>query len=200
MFQGEVPRQAYVVLSGCLKLYRISQFGEEQIAGFKVAGDVFPEGWIFDKTKSALYYYEAIEDSTIVTVEKSTYRKLLEDHPDLKQRQFENLLTNYIGLMLQVCALEQSRAAEKITLTIAYLMHRYGKEIDKDKLSVNVQLTQTTFANMTGLSRETASAELQRLRRKGVIEYSSKEFIVYRDTLLAIINDDTITDMAFGTA
>lgn len=186
----------YVVLSGSLKLYRIGPYGEEQLAGFKIPGDIFPEGWTFNRTKSTLYYYETIEDSTIMTIDKEVFLRLLDEHPELKQRQFDNFLTNYIGLTLQVSALEQSRAAEKIVLTIAYLMYRYGQEQQPGEYAINVQLTQTTFANLTGLSRETASTELQKLRRKGVIRYSSKEFIVDRDALLEVINDDTIGDMA----
>lgn len=196
LFQGEVPRQVYVVLSGCLKLYRIGPYGEEQLAGFKISGDIFPEGWTFGKAKSTLYYYETIEDSEVVTVERETFLQLLDDHPELKQRQFDNLVTNYIGLTLQVSALEQSRATEKILLTIAYLMYRYGRETNEGDYLINVRLTQTTFANLTGLSRETASAELQRLRRKGIIDYSPKEFRIRPEALYTAINDETITDIA----
>jgi CRP-like cAMP-binding protein len=176
-------------------LYRIGPYGEEQLAGFKIAGDIFPEGWAFGKTKSTLYYYETIEDSEVVTVEREIFLQLLEDYPEFKQRQFDNLLTNYIGLTLQVSALEQSRATEKILLTIAYLMYRYGEETNTGDYLINVHLTQATFAALTGLSRETASVELQRLRRKGIIHYSSREFRIDPDALYAAINDETISDI-----
>src|SRR5690606_8460332 len=95
IYQGEIPRQAYVVLSGTFKVYRLSSFGEEQIVGFKTVGDIFPETWIFGKTSSTLYYYEAMDDAEVLTVERSVLLDLINSKPELKERLFDYMVTNY---------------------------------------------------------------------------------------------------------
>lgn len=195
IYQGEIPRQAYVVLSGTFKVYRLSSFGEEQIVGFKTAGDVFPETWIFGKTSSTLYYYEAMSDAEVLTVERSVLLDLIEKKPELKEKLFDYMITNYTGLLMQISALEQSRAAEKLVLIIYYLMFRYGQEDTPDEYSINLHLTHTTLASLMGLTRETTTTELGRLKRKGIIDYNTKTFTVYRKALERKLGDDSFADI-----
>lgn len=195
IYQGEVPRQVYIVLSGTFKAYRLSNFGEEQIVGFKTPGDIFPETWIFGKTSSALYYYEAMDDAEVLTVERAVFLDLLEQEPDLKEHLFDYLTTAYTGLLMQISALEQSRAAEKLLLTVYYLMFRYGEEVKPGEYKLRLHLTHTTIASLMGLTRETTTTELGRLRRREIIDYDAKTFIVYRPALEKKLGDDSFADM-----
>ena len=195
IYQGEIPRQAYIVLSGVFKAYRLGNFGEEQIVGFRTKGDLFPETWIFNKTSSALYYYEALEDSEVLTVEKPVFLELLETHPEIKQEAFNYLVTSYTGLLMQITALEQSRAAEKLLLMMYYLMFRYGKETSAGVYRVDLKLTHTTLGSLMGLTRETTTMELGRLKRKKIVTYDSKGYIIYRQELERRLGDESFSSL-----
>ncbi len=194
IYQGEIPRQAYIVLSGIFKVYRLGNFGEEQVVGFRTKGDLFPETWIFGKTSGALYYYEALEDAEVLTVEKPVLLELFDTHPDIKERVFDYIVSSYTGLLMQITALEQSRAAEKLLLMMYYLMFRYGKQTTADTYIVNLHLTHTTLGSLMGLTRETTTMELGRLKRKKVIVYDSKGYTIYRRELERRLGDES-----FGT-
>ena len=195
IYQGEIPRQAYIVLSGVFKVYRLGNFGEEQIVGFRTKGDMFPETWIFGKTSSALFYYEALEDSEVLTVEKPVLLDLIEAHPDIKQRVFDYIVNSYTGLLMQITALEQSRAAEKLLLMMYYLMFRYGKETAPGVYHVNLRLTHTTLGSLMGLTRETTTMELGRLKRKKIVTYDSKGFMIYRRELERRLGDESFSSL-----
>jgi CRP/FNR family cyclic AMP-dependent transcriptional regulator len=191
IYQGEVPRQAYIVLSGVFKTYRLGNFGEEQIVGFKTKGDVFPETWLFGKTSSTLYYFEALEDSEVLTVEKPVLLDLIETHPEIKQHLFDYMVTGYTSLLMQVTALEQSRAAEKLLLMMYYLMFRYGKQTTAGVYRVDLRLTHTTLGSLMGLTRETTTMELGRLKRKKIINYDSKGYDIHRSALEHRLGDES---------
>lgn len=195
IYQGEVPRQAYIVLSGVFKAYRLGNFGEEQIVGFRTKGDMFPETWIFGKTSSALYYYEALEDSEVLTVEKPVLLDLIESNPDLKQHVFDYVINSYTGLLMQITSLEQSRAAEKLLLMMYYLMFRYGKETSPGVYNVNLRLTHTTLGSLMGLTRETTTMELGRLKRHKIVTYDSKGFVIYRRELERRLGDESFSSI-----
>ena len=195
IYQGEIPRQAYIVLSGVLKAYRLGNFGEEQIVGFKTKGDMFPDTWIFGKTSSALYYYEALEDSEVLTVEKPVLMNVIEENPEIKEKVFDYVVNGYTGLMMQITALEQSRAAEKLLLMMYYLMFRYGKETTPGVYHVDLRLTHTTLGSLMGLTRETTTMELGRLKRKNIVSYSSKGFTIYRRELEKRIGDESFSSI-----
>ncbi|HEY5441996.1 MAG TPA: cyclic nucleotide-binding domain-containing protein, partial [Candidatus Saccharimonadales bacterium] len=59
VFQGEAPRTAFVVKSGTVKTYNLSVSGDEKPVAFYQADSVFPAAWVYGKTASAPYYYEA---------------------------------------------------------------------------------------------------------------------------------------------
>jgi CRP/FNR family cyclic AMP-dependent transcriptional regulator len=195
IYQGEVPRQAYIVLSGVFKAYRLGNFGEEQVVGFRTKGDMFPETWIFGKTSSALYYYEALEDSEVLTVERPVLLELIDANPDIKERVFHYMVNGYTGLLMQLTALEQSRAAEKLLLMMYYLMFRYGKQVTAGTYRVDLRLTHTTLGSLMGLTRETTTMELGRLKRKKVINYDSKGFVIYRQELERRLGDESFSSL-----
>lgn len=195
VYQGEVPRQAYIVLSGAFKTYRLSNFGEEQIVGFRTKGDLLAETWLFGKTSSALYYYEALEDSEVLTVEKPVLLELVKNNEGTRELMFNYMTTNYTGMLMQITALEQSRAAEKLLMMMYYLMFRYGKQIKPNVYRVNLHLTHTTLGSLMGLTRETTTMELVRLKRKKIITYDSKGYDIHRRELEHRLNDDSLSSI-----
>jgi len=59
IFQGEVPRTAFVIKSGTVKVYNLSVGGDEKPVTFYSADNTFPASWVYGKAANALYYYEA---------------------------------------------------------------------------------------------------------------------------------------------
>lgn len=195
LYQGEVPRQAFIISKGSFRVYRIGSSNDEQIAGFKMSGDMFPECWVYGKTSCTMYYYEALEDSEVYTVEREVFLDLLEKHPDLRHELFDRMVENYTGLMLQVAALEQTHASDKLLLTLYYLLFRYGIKIAPDEYRIGVHITHVLLAGLTGLSRETVSKELGRLKRKSIVRYDQKEFVIYKEPLRNKINDESLSEI-----
>jgi len=193
--QGEVPRQVYYVRRGCVKVYRISNEGEEQVAGFKTSGDVFPESWAFGQTSNTMYYYETVEPSELISIEKNEFLNLIESNALIAKEVFSYMAKTYTGLMLRMSALEQSRATDKLLMTLYYLMLRHGVEKKKDVFSIRMRIRHTTLASLTGLARETITIELGRLKRKRVVYYDLNKFVIYRQALKDMIGDDSIPEM-----
>lgn len=195
LYQGEIPRQAYIVKKGVIKIYRLSRSGDEQIVGFCTAGDLFPEAWVFGKTSSALYYYEALEDSEVTTVERSVLLDHIDNNAELRQNLLDYFINSHTSHLLQITALEQSRAADKLLLMLHYLTYRYATETKPGDFELKFHLTHTLLGNLTGLTRETTSVELGRLRRKGVISYSGARFTIHRKALEQHLVKESFSDV-----
>ncbi|HSX46868.1 MAG TPA: Crp/Fnr family transcriptional regulator [Patescibacteria group bacterium] len=191
LYQGEVPRSAYYLKKGVMKVYSINSVGAEQIVAFYTAGDLFPISWIFDKTTSTLYYYEAMTDCTVLAIDKKALREVLNSRPDMLAKVFDYVMTNYTSSLLRITSLEQSRAGEKIMFTLYYLVFRYGREIKPGIYSIQMNLTHTVIADMVGIARETTAVEMNKLKKANVVQYNSKEYIVDRKKLERAMGEDT---------
>ncbi len=195
LYQGEVPRTAYILLSGIVKTYSINAAGEEQIASFEVEKDIFPLSWIFHKASTTLYYHEALTDCEVLTVPRDALLQTLAADAELKDVVMDYLVVAHTSMFLRVTALEQSRAREKIMFTLYYLLSRYGQEIKPGVFRVRLALTHGTIASLVGLTRETTTTELSRLRREKVLTYTTNDYTIDKTKLERLLGEDSFKDI-----
>lgn len=196
IFQGEAPRTSYIVKSGVVKVYNLNHNGDEKPVGFHVQYELFPAPWSFYKAPSALYYYEALTDVVLYHVPRDQYLEFLKKHPDEMYRQLEHMVTDNLGNMMRLNALQHSRASDKLIYTLHYLVVSQGKQISDEEAEILLDLTHQDFANLTGLTRETAATELNKLKGLGVISYGKHEpYRVKVKELNKALNDQIVADV-----
>lgn len=196
VFQGEAPRQTFVVKSGVVKSYNLSVSGDEKPMSFFTDLDVFPASWTFKKAPSAYFYYEAFTDTSIYSVPRDEYVEFITGQPEQLAAAFEKMVVEHVGTTMRLNALQHSRASDKLLYTLHYLTLTHGREVGPRQIEITLNLTHQDFANLTGLTRETTATELNRLKTKKVINYG--KHTLYRVDLAKLhstINDDFIAEM-----
>lgn len=199
IFQGEAPRTAYVVKKGVIKVYNLNSNGDEKPVGFHTEDNIFPAPWTFYKAPSALYYYEALTDVELYHVPRDDYLLFLKAHPDEMYAQLEHLITDHLGSMMRLNALQHSRASDKLIYTLHYLALSQGKAISPQEVEITLNLTHQDFANLTGLTRETAATELNKLKLLGVISYGKNSpYRIKIRELNRALNDQSIAEVTLN--
>jgi CRP/FNR family transcriptional regulator len=196
IFQGEAPRTAYIIKQGIVKSYNLSVQGDEKPVGFFTKNDVFPSPWTFGKAPNAYYYYEAFNDVEVYCVPREEYIEYLQAHPQYTFGVLEKLVLDQLGSTMRLNALQHSRASDKLLYTLHYLTLTHGRSLPNRVVEITLALTHQDFANLTGLTRETAATELNKLKTKGVINYGKQTlYKVQLDKLQQVINDQFIADV-----
>lgn len=195
MYQGEVPRNCFIVKTGIIKLYNITQQGDERIAAFKTAGDMLPTSWSFDHIPAAFYYYEAQTDGEMYVTSMDVFRQYIDTHPDAVAQIARHYLSNYAGSLMRITALEQPKASDKVLYTLYYLLKSHGVEKRPGLYQVGMQLTQQMVADLIGLTRETTAAELVKLKKRQVLTYRGGEYVIHRENLIKTIGEDNFKDL-----
>ena len=197
IFQGEAPRATFVVKEGIVKAYNLSVGGDEKPVGFHAPGSVFPSAWVYGKTPSAIYYYEAFTPSAVLyTINRDEYVTFIKSSPELMYEELDRHLRDELGYSMRLNALQHSRASDKLLYTLHYLALSNGRQVAPHMIEIELDLTHQDFANLTGLTRETAATELNKLKHKGVISYD--KHTRYRLNLTALMrtqNDQYIADI-----
>ena len=99
---------------------------------------------------------------------------------------------------MRLNALQHSRAGDKLIYTLHYLALSHGeRQPNAPKvIQISLQLTHQDFANLTGLTRETAATELNKLKRLGIIDYGKHTpYKIDLDKLSALLNDEYIAEL-----
>jgi len=198
IFQGEAPRSAYVVKTGTIKAYNLSVSGDEKPVAFYSKDNVFPANWVYGKVASAIYYYEAFSPEVeVYVIDKHEFVTFIKKSTDLLYQELERLLNDQLGVSLRLNALQHSRASDKLIYTLHYLALTHGKPSTKDgEIEITLELTHQDFANLTGLTRETAATELNKLKKQSIIDYGKhKPYTLSLKKLMQVQNDQFIADL-----
>jgi CRP-like cAMP-binding protein len=195
VYQGEVPSNSYILKAGTVKLYNITQAGDERIAAFRLPGDMFPTTWSFDKNPSAFYYYEAQTDGEMYVTPRDEFLHFINNNNAALKALADYYVGNYAGALMRITALEQPKAIDKVLYTLYYLMQCYGHETTPGKVTIEIQLTQQLMADLIGLTRETTAAELVKLKKLDILTYRGREYTINREQLIKTIGEDNFKDL-----
>ena len=200
LFQGEIPREVYIVKSGIVKSYTIASTGEEQILRFYCEGDIFPIPWIYDRTTHGLNYFETLTDSKLLSISRDSFLNLVQNDPKLLGYMNNYLAASFTGSQIHITALEQPRAKEKLLTILWYLCVAYGKEFKKDRFMISLNLTHTIIASLTGLTRETTATELNKLKKLKVINYTPKYYLINKAKLDELLGEDSLAKINLSSS
>ena len=96
---------------------------------------------------------------------------------------------------MRITALEQSKAAEKIALTLYYLLIRHGIEKQPGLFTINLKMTQSMIASLVGITRESAAVNIAQLKKRGVLTFSNFIYVVNKPNLEKFIGEDSFKDI-----
>ena len=191
LFQGEVPRYAYIIQSGTIKTYNISPLGEEQVISLSSQYDILPDAWFLGEASVAYYFYEAFTDCEAYVIPRDELVREVEQNPGLANQLLKHFMQLQVGSRVHINALEQSRSRDKLVHLLHYLMMRFGRET-KNGVYLDLRLTHQTLANMLGVTRETIATEISRLRKEKVVDYKQQTYTINKTKLLALRNEDDL--------
>lgn len=197
IFQGEAPRSAFAVKSGIVKAYNLSVEGDEKPVAFYAADSVFPSAWVYGKMSSSIYYYEAFTPEVeVYAIDRLKFVNFVKKSPDLLYLELERALAEQLGGSMRLNALQHSKASDKLVYTLHYLALSHGKPAKNQKIEISLDLKHQDFANLTGLTRETAATELNKLKKAGIIDYGKgKPYCLDLGRLAKVLNDQFIADL-----
>lgn len=192
IMEGEVPSCARIVKTGLVKTYNINKHGEERPVSFDSVSEMFPIGWVLNLLEHTEYFYEAFTDCEIYEIPKSDILYYFKNNPKMGGELYLTLASRFNSLQSRIYALQQSRASEKIMLTLLYLSERFASPHNrKHKLQkINIPLTQQELANFIGITRETTSTELKKLESIKAIKHKNQEYEINIDKLNQLLEED----------
>jgi CRP-like cAMP-binding protein len=104
-------------------------------------------------------------------------------------------ISMYIGSTMHLHALEQLKAREKLLHILQYLVLRFGHEESKNCYKIDLRLTHQDIANLVGLTRETVSTEISKLRKDKILTIKDLHYIVDTDKALRILGESDFNDL-----
>ncbi|MDX1765806.1 MAG: Crp/Fnr family transcriptional regulator [Candidatus Saccharimonadales bacterium] len=176
------PPGVFFVDKGHFKVYELTRSGNENIHTFKQPGNIFPMRWaIINQQRES--YTQAISDATVYRLAASHFRDFLRNQPDVMIDTLKSMVMLYESYSERIHNLEYRYAKERIAFRLLALARRYGV-LHKGKYYIHLPIRQSEFADSINVTRETASRELGKLKRNGIIDYNDTEYLILKPKAL----------------
>jgi CRP/FNR family transcriptional regulator len=154
------------ILSGVVKLTKTLSDGRQQIVGLQFAPDFLGRPFRSESPTNA----EAATDVSLCSFPRATIERMLRESPELEHRILRQTLKELDEARDWMVTLGRKTAAEKVASFLLLIARNVepGREARKD-VSFDLPLTRADIADFLGLTIETVSRQLTRLRTEGVI-------------------------------
>ena len=171
LHQNDVVKSAYIIRSGLVKTYDINKDGETKPLSYDGKYEAFPLVCVFSRSEYSLYYFEAFLDTTVSVVPKEDYIHFLQTNPTALFAIHSLLVERYLDFLRRINSLSQIKAEEKILYGLDFLCRRFGKRTQPSKVKFVIPISQQELANFLGLTRETVSTNMNKIRKRGIVKY-----------------------------
>lgn len=173
---GDQQTHLYQIQEGVIGVYKMLADGRRQIVTFYYPGDIIGAADQAAWTQHA----EALCQSRVRCIAITTVDKLITSEPGFGQALLSMLAIELDETRDQVLSLGRKSALEKVATFLLRISRRNRRE-GKDEGSLHLPMKRAEIADYLGLTIETVSRNITKLRTTGVIALESKSKVSVPD-------------------
>lgn len=174
----------YRIITGAVRAFTFTEDGRRQVNGFYFDGDSFGSGQFGYYRSSA----EAITDCTLVRFRR--HKHGADTVAGLHQFALDVALAEIRAAEEQILLLGRMSACSKVAAFILYLAGRISSD-RSPAAAISIPMTRYDIADFLGLSAESVSRCLTKLRQRGMIEMETPDE-------LRLIDHEALLDIPRG--
>ncbi len=175
----------FIVKAGAVRLYDLSFEGKKVVVSVLGQGAIF--GDLSLKGQATKFNFAQAEAGSIVgRLPRVSFFQFVKLHPDLSLRIIDELNRKLIEAQMVIKDFALAQAPERIVSALVRYAKERGLQDEKSFIIPN-HITHQEIADMTGLTRETVSVLISRLRRSSLIRpFKKRGFIITKAKLASV--------------
>ena len=180
--EGSPSDRFYAIASGRVKVFKMTPTGKDVILEIFGVGDPLGavavyEGWPFPASAVA------IEDTTCLTIERTSFFALLEHHPTLVRGLLLGLTHRLIELTNRLAELTGSRVEPRFARVFLKLASDVGRQ-ERGGTFIPMPLSRQELADLTGTTIETAIRIMSRWGKQQIVVTEKEGFLLLKSAAL----------------
>ena len=182
---GDVPGTVYFVVSGRVKISRLSEEGKEFILNLVDPDQFFGESGVLDDGPRETMA-QALAKSILLAVPAARLRQFVARNPTVLMRLAQCLGSRQRRLEKSLVDLMHKNVLRRLSGLLIQLSHSYGVRDARGTL-LQIKLSQSTLGNLLGVSRESVNQAASELRRRGLVGVSEGRLLIRKPEALAAV-------------
>jgi CRP/FNR family transcriptional regulator len=189
IYNHDQPHQdLYLVLTGTVKVTRLSDHGNQLLVDLYATDDFFGEA-AFVNPSQAMEQATAHQNTTLMAWKASDIEELILKRPMLAVALLQAFGQRSIGLTQRLESLSNDRIDRRLARSLIRFADRMGTGREDGAIQME-PLTHELLAQYVGTSRELITCHMTNFRKLGYLEYSRRAIVLHRDALSAWVRDN----------
>ncbi|NKK98791.1 helix-turn-helix domain-containing protein [Rhizobium leguminosarum bv. viciae] len=164
------------IMCGVVKLCKVMPDGRQQIVGLQFAPDFVGRPFVRESTLSA----EAATDAEICVFPRNLLDRMILETPELQRSLHGQALRELDAAREWMLTLGRRTAQEKVA-SLLHLIATHAEPQTPTSTAFDLPLSRAEIADFLGLTIETVSRQMTKLRKRGVIRIENNRHIVVHD-------------------
>jgi len=179
-FQGDDAVSFYLVLSGRIKLYRVSPEGKEKVVEIMETGATFAEALMFMDQPHYPVTATALAPSRVIGINSKDFKSMLRESVDTCFQLLGTMCFRLRGLIHEIDALSLDTGTVR---TVSYLLRNAPADHD----SFELQVAKSVIASRLSVKPETFSRILKNLHEQGIVSIEGRNVTIHdRDAMVTL--------------
>jgi len=174
----DIPYSVFYIKSGYVRVFRITEDGEELTITILKPKDFFPLSYGINALATP-YHLEAITALELWKAPQEQFIQFIKTNPELFYDLTTRILVSFDDVLFRMENLLFCNAYVKVAATLLMCAKGFGEDYH-GKTRVKIPLTHRDIATLVGITRETTSLEMKKLEKQGLLEKSGR-FIIVKD-------------------
>lgn len=187
---GEEAAHLYVMAAGRVKVYRPTPAGRDVVVDLITAGDLFGTLRILGEPTYP-ETAEALTTTCALRIDPESFQEVLTEHPQVALRVLDDVAGRLAQARSDVSAQSTATVAQRVACTLLRLAAKLGQDRANDRGTLlQIPLSRSDLAGMTGSTPESVSRVMSRLRAEGVIDSGRR--------WTAVLDHERLAEVAAG--
>ena len=165
------------IISGVVKLSKMMADGRQQIVGLQFAPDFLGRPFRKENGVSA----EAATDVKICSFPKNVIERMIGEMPELEHKLLEQTLTELDEARDWMLTLGRKTAGEKVASFLLLIATHAFPDNESDTVEFELPMSRVDIADFLGLTMETVSRQLTKLRKDDVVRIVNNRHVEVPD-------------------
>ncbi len=177
--EGDAGDAIYVLKTGHVRLYRLTEDGKEITIAILGPGDVFGELALFERGQRTTFA-ESMDNTHLCKASVDEFMRLMANKPQLTMMIAREIARRRDEAETHIAWLAYGTVRGRVAGALRYLAQQHGEVVEGGAVRINLRLPHHEIAHLVGASRETCTVELRRLQHAGIIELDEEHHIIVR--------------------
>ena len=176
--ENETPSGVFYAHTGVVRNYLISEEGNELTIMMHEQGSIFPLRWVLNDLPN-IYNYQAMTPVELWRAPREAFLEFIHSNPDVMSYLLNTVMYDLSALVYRMQHIVFGNAHAKVASIVLTAAKRFGEgEKSNQNITVQVPLTHQQIADSAGITRETASLEMKKLKDNGLISYKGSTIVI----------------------